>query len=99
MGDQRPVESRSRCAKKYQGDLQFWKSGMPFGTRLRKARLDRGLTTIELARLADLHQPHVSRLENTEAEPSAQTVRKMSRILGVSADYLLELQNRKKPRR
>lgn len=42
------------------------------GQRLRKARLDRGVTVVELAKILHIGHPMVSMIENDEAEPGAE---------------------------
>lgn len=57
--------------------------------RLRRLRQERGLTTGVLARLAQVDQSYVSRLEyGAHGPPSPRTVRRLALALGVGPDAL-----------
>lgn len=61
---------------------------MSFAQRLKKARIDKGLSQTELGNLAGIHYTQVGRYENKGAQPSAEILSKLANALGVSSDYL-----------
>lgn len=61
--------------------------------RIKELRLENELTQIDVAKGIDTSQRNISRWENEENEPSASFVIKLATFFGVSADYLLELEN------
>jgi transcriptional regulator with XRE-family HTH domain len=68
------------------------------GVRLRQAREAHGWTMHELARRSGLKTSIISRLEAGK-QPGAhsETLKILAETLGVSADYLLEVQRKKSP--
>jgi ribosome-binding protein aMBF1 (putative translation factor) len=52
-------------------------------------RIDHGLTQAELARLLDMRQPHVARLEAGDHEPSVATLARLADALGL--DFSLDI--------
>jgi len=62
---------------------------MSFAQRLKKARIDKGLSQTELGNLAGIHYTQVGRYENKGAQPSAEILSKLANALGVSSDYLI----------
>lgn len=62
--------------------------GMFVGKRIRELRAAKGLTQQELARRADLEQSHISRLERGEYSPSAMTVAKLAKAMGVGVSEI-----------
>lgn len=72
-------------------------NGTGFGWRIKRARIDQGLTQEELIermeRLAGagLSRSYISALENGEKVPGGEVVRTLALALGVTADYLLGL--------
>jgi len=62
---------------------------MQIGTHVRARRIALGLSQIDLARELGVSHQHVSRIELGDATPSLEMLLKLSRKLGVSADYLL----------
>lgn len=61
-----------------------------FSENLRRARVERGFSQEEFARLADMHRTEVSTLERGRREPRLGTLIKLSGALDVSLDELLE---------
>jgi len=61
---------------------------MGFAQRLKKTRLEKGLSQTELGRMAGIHYTQVGRYENKGAQPSADILAKLANALGVSSDYL-----------
>jgi DNA-binding XRE family transcriptional regulator len=56
--------------------------------RIRKARKAAGLTQVELAERSGIPQSHISRLENGEHSPSAQTLKRLAQALNVPYEDL-----------
>ncbi|MDA3906803.1 MAG: helix-turn-helix transcriptional regulator [Bacteroidales bacterium] len=61
---------------------------MSFAQRLKKARIDKGLSQTELGTLAGIHYTQVGRYENKGSQPSAEILSKLANALGVSSDFL-----------
>jgi len=61
---------------------------MGFAQRLKKARIDKGLSQTELGSLAGIHYTQIGRYENKGSQPSADILSKLANALGVSSDYL-----------
>jgi transcriptional regulator with XRE-family HTH domain len=55
------------------------------------------MTATALAKLLGVGSPRLARIELTKIEPRADVIRTLAKALKVSADYLLELDD--KPRR
>jgi Predicted transcriptional regulators len=62
---------------------------MQIGRHVRARRLALGLSQENLATELGVKHQHVSRIELGDATPSLETVLGLSRILGVSTDFLL----------
>ena len=63
---------------------------MSLGTRLRKRREELGFSQRELARLVNTRQATISDLERgTLKNPGVDIVRRLAKILGVTADWLI----------
>lgn len=60
-----------------------------FPRRLRAAREERGLSQVELADQAGLQQSALSHYESGARRPSFTNLRRLSRALDVSTDYLI----------
>lgn len=56
---------------------------------LKELRIDRNLTQKQLSEMLDLSKNTVCEYEKGRAEPSIETLLKLSGIFGVSVDYLL----------
>lgn len=62
----------------------------PFGERLQRLRLAKGLSRRQLAIQADIPQGIISRLERSEQDyPSVPVAMRVAKVLGVSVDYLI----------
>jgi transcriptional regulator with XRE-family HTH domain len=61
-----------------------------FARRVRELRAHKKLSQTELGNLVGLHYTHVSRYERGVARPSADTLKKLAEVFGVSTDYLLD---------
>lgn len=57
--------------------------------RLRKARKDRRLTQLEVARKADISENYYAQVERGEKNPSTSVLVNIMRAIGVSADEIL----------
>lgn len=60
-----------------------------FGERLRRARVDAGLTQADLVRRSGIRKPTLSRYENDHVMPSLLTLGKLARALGIAESALL----------
>jgi len=63
--------------------------GIEFGKRLREARERKGLTQLELAKLANLGESTISFYELGRREPNYDILIRLAEILEVSPNYLL----------
>jgi transcriptional regulator with XRE-family HTH domain len=68
----------------------------PFGERLTRLRMARGLTQTQLAELIDSSQRAVSRYETIAELPPAAVLVRLAEVLEVSSDELLGLKKRRK---
>jgi len=59
------------------------------GDRLKQLRLDRGYTREELSEFAGIGSNQVYRYENNLTDPPTDILVRLSKTLGVTADYLL----------
>lgn len=62
---------------------------MTTGEKIAKCRKEKGMTQVELAETLNVTRQAVSRWEGDLAFPETDTLMKMSRLFGVSCDYLL----------
>lgn len=60
-----------------------------FSARLKATRELRGLTQAELGRLAGLPSTTISHFESGSRKPSFDNLRRLTRLLAVSTDYLI----------
>jgi transcriptional regulator with XRE-family HTH domain len=67
---------------------------MSVGDRVRARRKALGMTATALAKLLGVGSPRLARIELTKIEPRADVIRTLAKALKVSADYLLELDDR-----
>ncbi|MFU0832080.1 MAG: DNA-binding helix-turn-helix protein [Oscillospiraceae bacterium] len=66
-----------------------------FGYRLRELRKSKHLTQTQVAKRLNLSKATISGYENNIKTPSLDVLVKLSILYGVSADYILGLENRK----
>lgn len=59
------------------------------GERMRKLRLNVGISQYELARLVDEPQPNIAYWERSEKPPRSEALPKLAKALGVRVEYLL----------
>lgn len=62
-----------------------------FGALLKELRTSRELTQTELAKLAGMQPSHISLFETGTREPTLNNLRRLTKALNTSADYLLGL--------
>jgi len=62
---------------------------MEFSERLRKIRLEKGLSKSDLAAKIGVHYSQIGRYEEKGAFPSADVMAKIANVLEVSTDFLL----------
>lgn len=65
---------------------------MQFGEKLRQLRQERGMTQKELAQRVNVSSQAISRWENSEVEPSLETLQALAGIFGVSMDALFGIE-------
>jgi len=62
-----------------------------FPSRLKEVRDRRGLTQAELGKEASLPATTISHFESGSRKPSFDNLRRLTKVLGVSTDYLMGL--------
>ncbi|WP_432663729.1 helix-turn-helix transcriptional regulator [Wukongibacter baidiensis] len=63
---------------------------MNFGKKLRELRERKGLTQEELGNILNLTKANISKYENGKLEPNLETLKKVSDLFQVSAEFLLD---------
>ncbi|MBP3666212.1 MAG: helix-turn-helix transcriptional regulator [Clostridia bacterium] len=63
--------------------------------RIRKLRLERGWSQVELAKKLNVTKQSVSNWENDNIQPSIEMLIKLAKVFAVSTDYLLGLEDRR----
>lgn len=63
-----------------------------FSSRLYNARIKLGLTQSDVAKLIPMTQSSYSRIENGFQEPNLSQLKRISEVLNVSLDYLLDVE-------
>jgi len=61
-----------------------------FGERLRQLRMQRGLSQVDLAKMAGVNSNHISRYERGDSKPTARYLKILADCLEVSTDYLYD---------
>jgi transcriptional regulator with XRE-family HTH domain len=61
-----------------------------FGERLKQLRMQKGLSQVDLAKLAKVNSNHISRYERGDSKPTAKYLKILAECLGVSTDYLYD---------
>ena len=64
-----------------------------FGERFRELRVEKGLTTVQVGEAVGISDASVSRWENGLIIPKADSIYSVAKFFGVSADYLLGLED------
>ena len=62
----------------------------PIGEKIHRLRREQGMTLEALAKKLGSSRHYVWRLENTSKNYSAKKIHDLARVLGVSADFLME---------
>ncbi|MBQ3220980.1 MAG: helix-turn-helix transcriptional regulator [Clostridia bacterium] len=62
------------------------------GETIKELRVERGLTQPQLAKLVGVSNGMISVWENNVNEPKASYVKKLATVLGVTSDYLLNME-------
>lgn len=60
-----------------------------FGQKVRKVRLQKGLSQGDIAKILGVHRTYISGLERGVRNPSLLTVQKVAKALGVDAKNLI----------
>lgn len=60
------------------------------GDNIRRIRLEKGLTQIELSKKLKVDRSYVSNVEQGKKNPTLTTIEKIANVLGVSTDELLK---------
>lgn len=63
------------------------------GIRVKKLRIEKGFSQEELAKLLNISQSNISRLEMGELEPNMFHLAMLKRLLNTTYDYLIEGKN------
>lgn len=66
---------------------------MNFGIKLKALRTEKKLTQSQLAEILQTSKSNISKYEANSIEPNFETLVKISKLFGVSIDYLLGLEN------
>lgn len=69
------------------------KNIMTLGEKLKTLRLEKGLSTKELGNIIGVCDMAVSRWENNKTDITGRNLAKLSQYFGVTADYLLGIEN------
>ena len=64
-----------------------------FKERLKELRLERGLTQTELANKTKISQAGIAKWETGDRTPNLEYLIVLAKFFGVSADYLIGLEN------
>lgn len=65
--------------------------------RLKELRESKQINQIELCKQLNMEQPHYSRYEREIVKLNVELVKKLAIFYNISADYILELTDDKKP--
>ena len=63
---------------------------MSFSERLKECRKENKLSQTDLGKRVGLHYTQIGRYERGESIPSLEALKKLSNVLGVSGDFLME---------
>ena len=65
--------------------------------RIKEIREERKISQKELAEYLDMEQQHYSRYETGKVKVNVEMVKKLAVFYNISADYILELTDEKRP--
>ena len=72
----------------------FWtKIFYMYGQRIKEIRFEKNLTQSQLAKILSTTQSTIGKYEREELQPNIEVILQICRTLGVSADYLLGLED------
>lgn len=63
-----------------------------FGAILKELREEKNLSQLQLSRLVDISQSSIARYELNQVEPRLSDIRKLAIFFGVTADYLVGME-------
>ena len=63
-----------------------------FGAILKELREEKNLSQLQLSRLVDISQSSIARYDLNQAEPRLSDIRKLAIFFGVTADYLVGME-------
>lgn len=69
---------------------------MQFNERIRALREDNDIKQKDIAKLLNMNQRKVSRLETKATEPTPEEIIRYCKLFDVSADYILGLSDKKR---
>ena len=69
---------------------------MCFYERLKKARIEQGLTSKQMAEAIGVAPSSYSQYENGHREPDVFKIKEITKVLNISADYLLGIESKNK---
>lgn len=64
-------------------------SSETLGQNLRRFRLDRGLSQLDLAKMLKVDKSYISNIENAKSNPTLSTIERLANLLKVSISELL----------
>ena len=65
--------------------------------RIKEIRIENGFTQKEVAQYLNMEQTHYSRYETGKVKVNVELVKKLALFYNISADYILELTDEKRP--
>lgn len=65
--------------------------------RLKELRTEKGYTQIELSKIINIDQSNYSKVERGTGDINVNLVKQLSKLYNISADYILELTDEKRP--
>ena len=65
-------------------------SGIKLGQNLRKLRLKKDMSQVDLATALSVDRAYISNIENGRMNPTLSTLEKISKALGISSSELLK---------
>jgi putative transcriptional regulator len=79
----------SKEKEKLRKEREAWLKA--FGAHIKKMRIEKGLSGAEFARLIDIDQPNVTRLEKGRVNPSLFFIKQICDVLEMSIDEFFKL--------
>ena len=62
---------------------------MELGSRIQQLRKEKGLTQVKLAKEIEISLPQLVRYETKGVQPTAETLKRLADVFGVSIDFLV----------